>query len=1260
MVSVVALLRCGGKPQVSSSGTPPEASGASGGVTGTGGSGAGFSLVTGGHSNQEGGCSGSDCGEGGDPGAPADVCGDGVVGNSEECDDGNAKPGDGCSGVCAIDPGYECPVAGKECVVDGNEVCGDGTKSMLEACDDGNAQNHDGCSSTCEIEDGYTCDPSSGKCTVIDTPAVCGNGLVESQESCDDANTQAGDGCSATCDSEAGYDCLVAGQPCEQAAYCGDGILQVQLGEDCDDGNRKPGDGCNASCFTEQGYLCTAGSGSSVGTCAKVWVCGNGKVDPHEACDDGNTVPADGCAANCSVEPGYTCPKDPVTSAGGKCTAVAKSVCPNAIVENDEQCDDGNGTANDGCTACKIDPGYSCPTAGMLCTQNERCGDGRVDLDIKEECDDGNTTPGDGCGALCKMEPNYTCPSAGQLCKTTIVCGDGSIKGTEQCDDGNKVSNDGCSSSCLVEAGWLCPVAATRCSPKSCGDGIKVGNELCDDKNTASNDGCSATCKIEAGYKCNQVNDVSVCSKTTCGDSVKEGFEQCDDGNLIPYDGCSPTCTLEPQCSGGTCSAVCGDGLKFPQEACDDGNTTNGDGCSDTCTVEAGFTCTVVDQAPAGTLDIPILYRDMLYNGTTSPGTGHPDFERYSGSGATTGLVKSQLGSDGEPEFLSTTGSNNNGTQLTSATAFYWWFHQKDCSATPCTTNPYDKLVYLDKNGKPTNLTFTKQSNGSYQYSSTAFFPVDDLGWVDANNKSVQVDSGHNYSFTSELRYQFTYQGGEVLDFTGDDDVWVFINGKLAVDLGGLHSPTNGSVTLSGTTATNLGLSVGNMYGIVLFQAERHTSGSNYKLTLNGFVHSVSQCVSKCGNGTVEGNEVCDDGKNDGSYGSCTSDCKARGPYCGDSNTQTPQEACDNGVNAVTYGNSTAQCAPGCKIAPYCGDSITSNGEECDDGANNGKGYGYCLAGCKLGDRCGDGKKNGNEQCDDGVNNGTSGSLCQTDCSFKCGNGKLDAGELCDDGTANNTGLYGKCKADCTPGPYCGDGFQSDDEVCDDGKNDGSYGTCDPGCKSASYCGDGKITNPPEVCDLGPANSASAYGPNACSARCLPAPYCGDKAVQTSFGEKCDDGKNDGTPGSCTSDCKAFVPLSTCGNGKLDASEQCDHGTNNGKTGDSCDSHCRFRCGNGIKDAGEACDDGVNNGAYGTCKSDCSLAPYCGDGVKSNNEACDDGAGNVALATAYGKTVCTSVCSKAPYCGDGHVQAAFEDCDGSLNCSATCTASVLH
>ncbi len=485
------------------------------------------------------------------------------------------------------------------------------------------------------------------------------------------------------------------------------------------------------------------------------------------------------------------------------------------------------------------------------------------------------------------------------------ICGNDLITGKEQCDDGNTQSGDGCSSTCQIEDGWACPAPGVRCIARQCGDGILVGLEQCDDGNTNDGDGCSSKCKLEPGWACTTTNGKSVCHQTTCGDGKQEGFEQCDDGNRIPYDGCSPSCTLEPSCQNGQCTPVCGDGLKFPQEACDDGNTQNGDGCSSTCQIEKGWSCKAVQESPPDKLVIPILYRDFLYyNTASSVGPGHPDFERYSGGGPTTGLVQSTLGSDSKPVFASSTGSGQYGTQLTDATDFCWWYHQKGCDTNnPGSQNPYDKLVYTTDGtpgGPPTTLTLARQgTSNAYQFSSTAFFPVDGLGWG-----HVQEYNGHNFSFTSELRYPFTYQGGEVFDFTGDDDVWVFINGKLAVDLGGLHGATNGSITLNAAAASNLGLTQGGMYEIAVFQAERHTTASNYKLTLSNFVHAVSKCSTTCGDGVVAGNEQCDDGtaNNTGGYGKCNPDC-TRGPFCGDGIVQTQDgEDCDG----------TPDCGPDC------------------------------------------------------------------------------------------------------------------------------------------------------------------------------------------------------------------------------------------------------------------------------------------------------------------------------------------------------------
>jgi fibro-slime domain-containing protein len=1224
-------------------------------------------------------CNGGTCSD-----AATVVCGDGIVGRGEQCDDGNATPGDGCSGVCQIEPGYACPTPGQACVNTIVQKCGDGTIEGDEACDDGNTTDGDGCSAACEVEPGYSCAVPGSACTPTKT-AVCGDGTVNSGETCDDGNTSPGDGCNGTCQLEQGWTCPMPGSACQKLEYCGDGVIQAAT-EQCDDGNAVPGDGCSGVCQLEPGYACP----SPGVACVKVWVCGNGHIDPGEACDDGNTTAGDGCNADCSlVEPGYTCPN--VSGSGGPCVQAAANSCGDGIVAGIEQCDDGNTNSGDGCSStCAAEAGYTCTTPGAACTKVEFCGDGKVSLDINEQCDDGNAVSGDGCSALCKLEPNYVCPTAGAPCVSTVECGDGKVTGSETCDDGNTVSGDGCSSTCAIEAGWQCPTANAKCVAKKCGDGILAGNEQCDDGNTASGDGCSALCKLEPGFACPSQGTPpkSVCHATTCGDGVVEGFEQCDDHNLIPYDGCSPTCTIEPKCKGGTCTAVCGDGLKFPQEACDDGNTISGDGCSATCTLETGtgYTCTNTNQAPPTTLVIPILYRDMLYNGTTVPGPGHPDFESPC-CGLVTGLVQSQLGADSEPVWAS-----NGGGFLSGATNYCWWYHDKGCGssvgldggagdaaavdgggdggASVPATNPYAKLVYLDLSGKPTTLTLTQTTSNVYQFNNQYFYPIDRLGWNAGPSPQTGTDcggtTGHNFSFTSELHYPFTYSASAAaakFDFTGDDDVWAFINGQLVVDLGGVHSATGGSVTLNAAEAKTLGLSDGGMYSIDLFQAERHTCASTYTLTLSGFVHTVTSCTTTCGDGIVAGDEVCDDGKNDGKYGGCMPGCLARAPFCGDGSVQNPPETCDDGTNATTYGGASKVCGPGCVIAPYCGDGIVSNGEACDEGATNGNGYGHCTTACQLGPRCGDSllQAGSGEQCDDGVNNGSTADKCTATCTLKCGDGVLEAGEACDNGAANNTGGYGKCNANCTLGGFCGDGIKNGTEQCDDGKNDGSYGTCTPSCTIAGYCGDAVLQNPPETCDLGSMNSVTAYGQTACTNHCTPAPYCGNKQVDGQFGEQCDDGVNSGLAGSCTKDCKAFVQLTSCGNGVIESPEQCDDGSNNGTATSKCDTHCRFKCGNGLRDSGEQCDDGVNNGSYGTCNPNCTLAAYCGDGIKNGTESCDNGAKDVPLASAYGPGICTTACTFAPYCGDGRVESQFgEACDGSSVCNGSCQVSIPH
>jgi cysteine-rich repeat protein len=267
------------------------------------------------------------------------------------------------------------------------------------------------------------------------------------------------------------------------AAVCGNGVLDP--GEACDDGNAVSGDGCNATCTSEE-------------------YCGNGIVDTlqGEECDDGNIVSGDGCAADCTLEQDV--------------------VCGNGTVEGDEECDDGNTQDGDGCSG-------ECLWEGSPPT----CGDGT--LDAGEECDDGNTEDGDGCSAECALE-------------VSPDCGNGTLDAGEQCDDGNNDPGDGCGPNCRLE---------------ECGNGILDPGEGCEDGNTENGDGCSAECQPEV-----------------CGNGTLDAGEECDDGNTQDGDGCSAVCALESQ-------DTCGDGTRDPWEGCDDGNTQDGDGCSAECYLES-------------------------------------------------------------------------------------------------------------------------------------------------------------------------------------------------------------------------------------------------------------------------------------------------------------------------------------------------------------------------------------------------------------------------------------------------------------------------------------------------------------------------------------------------------------------------------------------------------------------------------------------------------------------------------------------------
>jgi fibro-slime domain-containing protein len=124
-------------------------------------------------------------------------------------------------------------------------------------------------------------------------------------------------------------------------------------------------------------------------------------------------------------------------------------------------------------------------------------------------------------------------------------------------------------------------------------------------------------------------------------------------------------------------------------------------------------------------------------------------------------------------------------------------------------------------------FTYVPGSQGSYEFVNASFFPIDGRGF--GNEVAAGQARTHNYSFAIELHWTFTKAANMAFSFTGDDDVWAFLNNKLAMDIGGIHNPTSGTVTVDDIP----GLVNGQKYSFDFFYAERHVTGSSIRITSN-------------------------------------------------------------------------------------------------------------------------------------------------------------------------------------------------------------------------------------------------------------------------------------------------------------------------------------------------------------------------------------------------------------------------------------------
>lgn len=579
----------------------------------------------------------------------ASTCGNKKLDSAEECDDGNTTSGDGCSATCTYESG------GPEDLCDGAPVVlsQDGGTTLYQAHVAG---------STAKLFNHYaaSCGGGSGADAVyVLTPPMTGRAVARVS---------------------AGFDALLSVR-----TSCNDSKTELA----CNSVSKATGADAGTTSSTElafpvfagkPSYLFVDGYGGAKGDFVldidvQTAVCGNGKAEYPEQCDDGNTVAGDGCDATCGMEDKATVSACP----GQSYRLSATAATPGKISFAGDTAVLSNAGGNSvGCS-----PSGAGPNAVYAITPTIS---GSIALDllanypgallhVRRECSD-NTTQFD-----CRVSDTALTPIATSIpvnAEETVyvfVDGDTSSKGLytldaklvagacgnfavdtgEECDDGDTVNGDGCSSTCTVErdpTSYTCPGKTLRLEGAAAGPRtLKLRGTTAPAPGETLPASKFSTCGSSAPDVVYQVtSDIdgwlsatvsggqlngAISLRAACPGTADLACDKSGSGNgadtlraamnkETPYyvivDGATAgksgpfelTLTIEP--------SVCGNGVTEGGETCDDGATAGGDGCDAACKLETDTARDECATAPLFTLNANAdgSYGARLVSGTTN------------------------------------------------------------------------------------------------------------------------------------------------------------------------------------------------------------------------------------------------------------------------------------------------------------------------------------------------------------------------------------------------------------------------------------------------------------------------------------------------------------------------------------------------------------------------------------------------------------------------------------------------------------------